>query len=149
MAGELIGVVNAKYSASGVEGLGFAIPIDTAFAESFTDLLNYGYIRGIPALGITLVEHTGGSFFNVVYGAYVYDAGEHEGFVTGDYIYSIDGTVVYGISSSALEAIKKIVRSHEVGDVLTVQVKRGNETVTIEVTLQEYVPQEASLDVQE
>lgn len=30
MAGELIGVVNAKYKATGVEGLGFAIPIDTA-----------------------------------------------------------------------------------------------------------------------
>ena len=149
MAGELIGVVNAKYSATGVEGLGFAIPIDTAFADSFTDLLNYGYIRGIPSLGITLVEHTGGNFLSVIYGAYVYDAGEHEGFVTGDYIYSIDGTVVYGINTSAIAAIKKIVRSHEVGDVLTVEVKRGNETVTIEVTLQEFVPEQASLDVQE
>ena len=33
MAGELIGVVNAKYKASGVEGLGFAIPVDTAIAS--------------------------------------------------------------------------------------------------------------------
>lgn len=147
MAGELIGIVNAKYAASGVEGLGFAIPIDTAFEDSFKDLFQYGFIRGIPTLGITLLEHTGGNFLNIYYGAYVYDAGEQEGFRAGDYIYSIDGTTVYGISTSALSAIRGIVRSHKVGDVLTVVVKRGGEQVTFSVTLQEYIPEGVALDI--
>ncbi len=140
LAGELVGVVNAKYSATGVEGLGFAIPIDSAYESSIKDLMQSGYIRGIPALGITLVEKTGGSSWSPVYGAYVYDAGGVAGFQAGDYIYSIDGQVVYSISSSALAAVKSIVRSHEVGDVLTVVVLRNNQQVTISVTLKEYVP---------
>ena len=139
MAGELIGIVNAKYSASGVEGLGFAIPIDTAYAESFGDLLQYGYMRGVPDLGVKLEEHTGGTFF-LVYGAYVANANGHGAIQTGDYIYSIDGTVVYSISTSAVDAIKTILLTHEVGDTVTVVVKRGNANVTLEVTLQEYVP---------
>lgn len=145
LAGELIGVVNAKYSASGVEGLGFAIPIDTAYEKSIKDLLQVGYVRGIPALGIQLVEKTGGNLFNVVYGAAVYDPPADSQFKDGDYIYSIDDTVVYSISTSALAAIKSIVRSHKVGDVLCVVVKRGNEKITLSVTLVEYVPESLSL----
>ncbi len=144
LAGELIGVVNAKYAASGVEGLGFAIPIDSAYERSIKDLMQAGYIRGIPVLGVTLAEKTGTTggypFGSTIYGAYVYDAGGVAGFQTGDYIYSIDGTVVYGISTSALSAVKSIVRSHEVGDVLSVVLQRGDQKVTITVTLKEYVP---------
>lgn len=149
MAGELIGVVNAKYSAAGVEGLGFAIPIDSAFEDSFRDLLAYGYIRGIPSLGLTLVEHTGGNFLNVVYGAYVYDVGTQAAFRVGDYIYSIDGTKVYGTSTSAVAAIRNIVRSHRVGDTVSVVVLRDEQQVTLSVVLQEYVPTESSLNIQE
>lgn len=147
MAGELIGVVNAKYAASGVEGLGFAIPIDTVYEDSFGDLFRYGYIRGIPTLGVTLLEHTGGNILNVYYGAYVYDVKDTEGFRTGDYIYSIDGTVVYGINTSAVSAIESIVRSHKVGDVLTVVVRRSGSQVTLTVTLTEYVPEGVGLDI--
>ena len=145
LAGELVGVVNAKYSASGVEGLGFAIPIDTAYEKSVKDLLQVGYVRGVPALGVQLVEKTGGSFLSVVYGACVYDPPAGSPFEDGDYIYSIDGTVVYSISTSALAAIKTIVRSHKVGDVLSVVVKRGNQQVTLSVTLTEYIPESTSL----
>ena len=43
MAGRLIGIVNAKQSATGIEGLGFAIPIDVAWAVA-SDLIQYGYV---------------------------------------------------------------------------------------------------------
>ena len=145
LAGELIGVVNAKYSAEGVEGLGFAIPIDTAYEKSIQDILQVGYMRGVPALGVQLVEKTGGNMFNTVYGAGVYNPPAGSVFQNGDYIYSIDGTVVYGITTSSLTAIKSIVRSHKVGDVLSVVVLRGNERVTLSVTLTEYVPESISL----
>lgn len=137
LAGELIGVVNAKYSASGVEGLGFAIPIDAAYEKSIKDILEVGYVRGMPALGVQLQEVTNS---NIVYGAYVYGVPEGSLFEKGDYIYSIEGTVVYGISSSAVSAVKRLVRSYKVGDVITVVVKRGNERVTLSVTLVEYTP---------
>ncbi len=140
MAGELIGIVNPKYAASGVEGLGFAIPIDTVYAKSFADLLQHGYMRGIPSLGVALDDYQEGSFLFTYYGAFVVDARGHEHFQKDDFIYSIDGTVVYAINTSALDAIKTILRSHEIGDTVTVVVKRGNEDVTFSVTLVEYVP---------
>ncbi len=138
MVGELIGVVNAKYAAEGVEGLGFAIPIDTAYESSFKDLLQYGYIRGIPTLNITAYDRVVNG--RTGYGAYVYSVSSGSAFRVGDYIYSIDGTVVYGLTTSAVSAVKSIVAKHRVGDTLTVVVKRSNTTVTLSVTLQEYVP---------
>ena len=144
MAGELIGIVNAKYAAAGVEGLGFAIPVDIAYEESILDLLQYGYIRGIPCLGPTLIEKTGGYFMSVVYAAYVYDAAGNTDFEEGDYIYSIDGTVVYSISTSALDAIKTILNNYKVGDTIEVVIRRANENKTISVVLREYVPANAS-----
>ena len=43
MAGELVGIVNAKMAGEDVEGLGFAIPIDYAYGV-ILDLVNYGYV---------------------------------------------------------------------------------------------------------
>lgn len=55
LKGELVGIVNAKYAKSGVEGLAFAIPIDTAY-EVEKDLIRYGYVQGIPDIGISFLE---------------------------------------------------------------------------------------------
>ena len=57
MRGQLIGIVNAKTSEEGIEGLCFAIPANSARA-SYEDLLTYGYIRGRVTLGLNLAEGT-------------------------------------------------------------------------------------------
>lgn len=147
MAGELIGVVNAKISAEGVEGLGFAIPIDTAFV-SINHLLKLGYIPGTPALGVSVTGYKyswrqGIYTYSVYMPCIVEDSGE---FKQGDYIYSVDGTTVYGNdANTALELLKTAIRAHEVGDQLTVQVIRGGQKVNVQVTLVEYVPTDASV----
>ena len=53
--GELIGVVNAKSMGIEVEGLGFAIPIDTA-KSVINDLISQGYVSGRPYLGVSLQD---------------------------------------------------------------------------------------------
>lgn len=53
----LVGVVNSKSSGSDVEGLGFAIPIDTA-RPVIEQLITQGYVSGRPSLGMELVELT-------------------------------------------------------------------------------------------
>ena len=147
MAGELIGVVNAKIAAEGVEGLGFAIPIDTAFV-SINHLLKLGYIPGTPALGVSVTGYKytwqEGIYKYYVYMPYVVEnSGE---FKQGDYIYSIDGTTVYANdANTALELLKTAIRAHEVGDQLTVQVIRNGQKVDVQITLVEYVPDEASV----
>ncbi len=51
LAGQVIGINSIKISQSGVEGLGFAIPIDTA-RPIIDDLLRYGQMKR-PYMGIT------------------------------------------------------------------------------------------------
>ena len=70
MKGELIGVVNAKYSSSGIEGLGFAIPSKEVI-RVVTELLNnskydiannvwsYGYVTGDYEFGFEISYYAG------------------------------------------------------------------------------------------
>lgn len=134
MAGELIGVVNAKYSASGVEGLGFAIPVDTAMI-SINHLLKLGYIPNVPAIGVTLAEGTVRQGFYYRQVVYVYEAGDHADLKYQDILISVDGTAI-----STLSELKQVVRAHNVGDTVTVVVSRDGSELSLSVTLVEYVP---------
>ena len=141
LSGELIGIVNAKYSAAGVEGLGFAIPVDSAIV-SINHLLKLGYIPDIPALGVTVQEgNVQISIFQYQQVLYIYDAGNNTQFEKEDIILSVDGTSV-----SKLSELKRIIRSHNVGDEVTVIVLRKNTEVTLTVKLVEYIPAGASVD---
>ncbi len=55
--GEVIGVNSAKISSSSVEGMGFAIPISEAVVVA-SDLVEFGYVKGRPVIGITTVDVT-------------------------------------------------------------------------------------------
>ncbi|MBQ8741859.1 MAG: trypsin-like peptidase domain-containing protein [Clostridia bacterium] len=55
--GSLVGIVNAKIAETGVEGIGFAIPIDTVI-DVVTQLADKGYVSGRPAIGIECVSIT-------------------------------------------------------------------------------------------
>lgn len=139
MAGELIGVVNAKYSATGVEGLGFAIPVDSALG-SINALLQYGYIPGRPSLGVTVADGTfrTGSGFFAEYKTfpYVYEAPSGSVLVANDIIYAADGVAV-----SSVAELKNVFRNKKVGDTVTLSIYRDNQQTTISVTLVEDVPQ--------
>ena len=51
--GELIGIVNAKISASSVDNIGYAIP-STTVVKCINDLKDHGYITGRARLGVTV-----------------------------------------------------------------------------------------------
>lgn len=150
MAGELIGIVNAKISAEGVEGLGFAIPIDTAIV-SINHLLSLGYIPGTPALGVSVAADSVSLGGRPVYMTYVTQASGN--LQEGDYIYSVDGTIVYvsrytGTAEDAIDLLENVIRAHEVGDVLTLKIYRNGEPMEVSVTLVEYVPGDSSVNFQ-
>ena len=52
-----MGIVNAKSGGSDVEGIGFAVPINTAM-EVAEQLIANGYVSGRPAMGIQVVAIT-------------------------------------------------------------------------------------------
>ncbi len=138
-AGELIGIVNAKSSGDDVEGLGFAIPIDTAF-EVATNLIETGYVTGRPAIGIQIVDIQSSDDYyqnrTTELGKYIESFGVYivgdsqDNFTYGDRIVAIDGTTV-----SDSTDISEILSEHKIGDTITVTVSRSRRMVDVEVTL--------------
>ncbi len=138
LAGELIGIVNAKSSGEDVEGLGFAIPINTA-EEVAAQLIEFGYVRGRVDIGLKLIDIT--SIFDLMAynlsspGVYVYESPYNDQIKSGDRIQSVNGVAV----TSAAE-VKAAYRDCAVGDVIPVSIVRGNRVVEVKVTLIELVP---------
>jgi serine protease Do len=148
MAGELVGIVNAKCSSEDVEGLGFAIPIDTAY-DIVCELYRYGYVRGRVTTGLSLVDVSSANlalrYFNSMYtGVYVYESTLTDELKTGDLILSFDGTEVTTSSE-----IKTLLEGKKVGDTVEVVVYRSSsgrhwEQVTVNLTLGEKQPTQES-----
>ena len=143
MAGELIGIVNAKSDASGAEGLGFAIPINSAIAIA-QDLLENGYVSGRPYLGITYIAVTDASTAQQLgvsaFGIYIVEvsAGSgaaQAGLEPGDRIVSIDGAEI-----AARDDVSAIVDQHAAGDVISITVAREGQMITVSATLGEQTP---------
>ncbi len=141
LAGELIGIVNSKYSASGVEGLAFAIPIDSAYPVQL-DLMEYGYVRGVIDHGLTLLDITQENLMQYYYyygisevGVYVVESEYATQLKNSDRILSVNGTEV-----TTAADVKKVLSKCEVGDSVSIVADRKGETVTCTLTLQEYVP---------
>ena len=138
MAGELVGIVNAKMAGSDVEGLGFAIPVDYAHGI-MEDLINYGYVRGLADHGLILLDVTSQNLPSAYArygitgtGVVILDSKLTDDLQCGDIVISVNNTKV--TSSANLEAI---VRSHSVGEEITVKVRRGEMTVTVRYALGE------------
>ena len=126
--GEVIGITNMKLASSSIEGMGFAIPIETAVnnAEKF---INGGTVS-YPYLGVALLDATteeGGAIVQEVEKGSPADKG---GLKTGDIIIKIDDKDV--TSSSYL---KYNLYKHEIGDKIKLTVKRDGETKVLEITL--------------
>ncbi len=138
MAGELIGVVNAKMAGSDIEGLGFAIPIDYAHGI-IEDLINYGYVKGVADHGLILLDVTTQNLPSAYAkygitntGVVILESKLTDELQYGDTVISVNGAKIS--SSSSFDAI---VRAQSVGDSLTVKVSRGGRYVTVTYTLGE------------
>ncbi len=140
--GELVGIVNAKSSGSDVEGLGFAIPIDTAY-DIVLQLMDYGYVRGRVDHGLELIDigdlFTAASYRVSTLGVYVYESKYTDEIKNGDRIVSINGKEV---STSA--GVKEALYGCSVGDTVKVTVARGGKFVDANLTLREYIPKNAN-----
>jgi serine protease Do len=158
MAGQLIGVVNAKSSADDVEGLGFAIPVDTAY-EVICQLIEFGYVRGVVDSGLELYDVSSSNIMAAVRyfgmshsGVYVMDSAFCEDVLFGDLLLVVGQTPV----STAREA-EAAFRTYAIGDTVTLTVIRlvaemrnGREyyvetKMTLELVLQEYVPDDIGI----
>lgn len=133
--GELIGIVNAKSSGSGIEGLGFAIPIDTAKVV-IDQIISYGYVQGRVDLGLTLID-INDSRTALMYrvsktGVYVLKAEKNNGFKSGDRIISVNDTAI-----TSSRDVKDIIDSLGVGKTVKFTIERNRQTLVLNVTLEQ------------
>ena len=144
-SGQLVGVINAKSAGEEIEGLGFAIPIDTAEGV-VEDLIGHGYVTGRVNPGFVFVE-INDTMSAMMYrvnelGLYISSVtagsdAEKAGFKSGDYVLKVDGKEV----STEAEA-NAVIDTKKVGETLSVTVKRSGQEKTITLTLSEYTPAE-------
>ena len=131
--GEVIGIVTAKYEEAGVEGLGFAIPINDAVSLA-TQLIEQGYVSG-AALGVQ-VQDVSAVYSNFALQYYNYPQGvcvmevnagsaaEDAGILQGDIITAVDGQEVEG-----LDEMRLVLRRYSPGDEAVVTVFRTGQTL--------------------
>ena len=149
--GEVIGIINAKYSSgtstfssneASIEGIGFAIPINDV-QTILSDLMKHGYVTGKPYLGITVStvsSVTAQQYSNMKVGAYVNSVksgscAEKAGLKVGDIITQVDGKDI--TTSAELIDAKN---THKAGDEMTLTVYRDKDFTTLKVTLDEQQP---------
>ena len=135
--GQLVGINTLKYtgstySSTTYEGLGFAIPIDTAMPLA-EQIIEYGEVRR-PALGITCGTFSGPDepisnyppasvvISDVTKGA----PAEEAGLMPFDFITEVDGTRI-----KSLNDLTAVLDSHKEGDTITVKVLRYDNTNAI------------------
>lgn len=137
--GQLVGVVNAKSSGSGVEGLAFAIPSNTV-REVADSIIANGYVAGRPQMGIQVIEISGqqmAMYYQVREpGVYISSPGNNAGLKAGDRIVKIGDTEI-----TSSNDVSNAVNAHSVGDTITIVVNRDGENVETQVTLTEQVPE--------
>ena len=135
--GKVIGVNTLKLSGTGIEGIGFAIPINSTI--DITDqLIQYQFVKRpyIGISGITLDENTAKKN-NLVVGIYVksvedFSAAEKAGIKPGDVITKADGKDVKN-----MDELNEIKNSHSIGDEMTITVNRNGNEKNLTVTLGE------------
>ncbi|MCD7748635.1 MAG: S1C family serine protease [Oscillospiraceae bacterium] len=142
-SGQVIGIVTAKYSDTGVEGLGFAIPINEAIHIA-NQILTYGYVTDKAYMGVSArtVTATIAEYYGMVEGAYIEtvnegSAAETAGLESGDIITAIDNTTI-----SSASDLTNAVKGYRAGDTAELTVFRDDEYITLTITFDEKLPDE-------
>ena len=135
--GQVIGINTLKLSGDGVEGIGFAIPINST-KDIYTQLINDGKVKR-PYLGIGCIDidEQKSEYYNLPIGIYIsevedFSAAQKAGLKPGDVIIAVDGTTV-----TTRDELDEIKYSHSIGDKITLKINREGKEMDIELTLAE------------
>lgn len=136
--GQVIGINTVKISVPGVEGLGFAIPINDA-KPIIDQLMMFGYVKGRPFIGISGREVTESISrqYNIPMGIYVLeitpDSGaQAAGIQKGDILISIAGKEV-----KTMKDVDDIKKNYSAGDHVELTVVRNGKKVKLTLTFSE------------
>lgn len=135
--GKVIGVNTLKLSGSGVEGIGFAIPINSTL-DITSQLIDHNKVLRpyIGISGINLDESTAKKY-NLTVGVYVktvqnFSPAEKAGLQPGDVIVKADDKDI-----TTMDELNEIKNSHKIGDTMKLKINRNGEEKDITITLEE------------
>ena len=135
--GKVIGINTLKLSGTGIEGMGFAIPINST-TDITTQLIQYSKVKRpyIGIGGVDLDEKTAKTY-NLVVGIYIrsvenFSAAERAGLKVGDVITEVDGKAV-----KTMDELNEIKNAKKIGDELTLKINRNGKNEEIKITLGE------------
>lgn len=138
--GEVIGINTLKASGTGVEGLGFAIPVNTT-KSIYSDLITYNKVKrpyiGLYGSDVTEDIVKANPTAKLVVGIYIrkledYSPAEKAGLRVGDVVVAIDEQKV-----STMDELNKYKNEHQIGDTIKLTLNREGEERTVELTLGE------------
>lgn len=135
--GKVIGINTLKLSGSGVEGIGFAIPINSTL-DVISQLKDHNKVLR-PYIGISGIDldDSTAKRYNLVLGVYVktvqsFSPAEKAGLQSGDVIIQADGKDI-----KTMDELNEIKNSHQIGDTMTLKVNRSGQEKEVTVTLEE------------
>lgn len=135
--GKVVGVNTLKLTGDNVEGMGFAIPINST-TDITSQLIQYSKVKR-PYIGITGMDLNAETAKknNLAEGIYVkavddFSAAEKAGIKTGDVIVKADGQ-----DAKTMDELNKIKNSHNIGDEIKITVNRGGQEKELTLTLGE------------
>ena len=135
--GKVIGINTLKLSGTGIEGIGFAIPINST-TDITSQLIQYSKVKRpfIGISGIDLDESTAKKY-NLVVGVYVksvedFSSAEKGGLKAGDVIIEADGK-----SIKSMDELNEIKNSHQIGDTIKLKINRDGSEKELTLTLGE------------
>ena len=135
--GKVIGINTLKLSGTGIEGIGFAIPINST-TDITSQLIQYSKVKRpyIGIAGIDLSEEMANKY-HLVTGVYVkevetFSAAEKAGLKAGDVIIEADGQKI-----TKMDELNEIKNKHKIGDTLKLKINRDGKEQEISVTLGE------------
>ncbi len=141
--GEVIGITSLKLASEGIEGMGFAIPIETAM--NFAEKLEKGETIKRPFLGISMRDLADAQYLyyprlndlDVTNGVFIEEVTSDSpaakaGLKSGDIIIEMDDKEVTSIAY-----LRYLLFNHNIGDSIKVKVLRGNDKIDITINLTE------------
>lgn len=137
--GEVVGIVNAKYSSSGsssiasIDNIGFAIPIDSVM-DILTSIIENGYVAK-PYIGVTVYDLDSSYKSFGLEGAAISEVEEggpadKAGLTENDIITKVNGTAI-----SSVAELKSAIGKGKEGEKMTFTIYRKGETFDVEITL--------------
>ena len=137
--GKVIGINTLKVAGTGIEGMGFAIPINST-TDVTSQLIEFSKVRR-PYIGITGIDLTEALAKNynlpLSDGVYIksvedFSSAEKAGLKSGDIILEADGTKI-----TKMDDLNKIKNSHKIGDEMKVKVNRDGQEKEFTIKLGE------------